>query len=82
MDMRALKVGQKVTLSGALPGAGITGKVIETAKGHVDVQVDRTDGEEPYFLVFNYDGNVTMFYECWWWVSQGPIPDLKIVGAQ
>jgi hypothetical protein len=84
MDMRALKVGQHVTLSDALPGGGTGGVVIKVTKWCVDVQVDRIDGEDaayygPYFLVFNYDGNVTMFYNCWWWVSPCPIPDLKIL---
>jgi hypothetical protein len=39
LDMRALKVGQKVTLSDALPGGGTTGVVADVTKWHVSVQV-------------------------------------------
>jgi hypothetical protein len=86
--MRKLKVGQKVTLSDALPGGGTTGVVMEVAKHYVTVTVAaRIEGEDGgYCLHFNYDGNVTMFYDwidascpLWDWVSPCPIPGLKIV---
>jgi hypothetical protein len=88
MDMRELRVGQRVTLSGALPGGGISGVVKEVAKHHVTVTVAaRIEGEDgDYCVHFDYDGNVTMFYDWvdasmpgWDWASPCPIPDLKII---
>jgi hypothetical protein len=88
MDMRALKVGQNVTLSEALPGAGTTGVVREVTKWRVDVQVEaRIDGEDgAYYVVFNHDGSLAAFYGWvdastpgWDFISPSPIPDLKII---
>jgi hypothetical protein len=88
VDMRALKVGQKVTLSDVLPGGGTTGVVIGITKGYVSVQIDaRLEGEDGAYCVhFDYNGNLSLFYSwtsgsIWWWAgSPCPIPDLKIVG--
>jgi hypothetical protein len=91
MDMKALKVAQKVTLSEALPEGGITGEVIEVNTWHVAVVVAaRMEGVEGrYCIEFDYDNNVYRFFD-WIPVSQSgwtvdwavwcPIPDLKIVG--
>jgi hypothetical protein len=87
IDIRALKVGKKVTLSDALPGGGTTGIVIEVSKYRVVVQVDtRREGKDgAYRAVFDYDGNVTSFYDWtdgagWEWASPCPIP-MKIISA-
>ncbi len=89
MDMRAVKVGQKVTLSGALPGGGITGVVIEATKGHftakVDAQIAGEDGS--YAINFDYDGNLVLFYSWvgastpgWDWAgSPCPIPSVRVI---
>jgi hypothetical protein len=88
MDMKALKVGQNVTLSGALPGGGAAGVVTEVAKWHVTVVVAaRIEGKDgAYCVLFDYAGNVSMFYG--WTSAAGwdcmdavtcPIPDLKIL---
>jgi len=89
MDMKALKVGQKVTLSDALLGGGTIGEVAEVAKWHVTVvvaaRIESVDGT--YCIDFDYAGNVTMFYD--WTDSKAgwdhsyattcPIRGLKIV---
>jgi hypothetical protein len=90
MDMRALKVGQKVTLSDELPGGGTTGLVTGITKGYVSVQIDaRLEGEDGAYCVhFDYGGNLSLFYSwtsgsIWWWAgSPCPIPDLKIIGIK
>lgn len=90
VDMRALKVGQKVTLSGALPGGAPAGVVMEVTKGYVSVQIDaRLEGEDGAYCVhFDYDGNLSLFYSwtsgsIWWWAgSPCPIPDLKIISSE
>ena len=92
MDMRALKVGQKVILSGALPGGGTAGVVIEVAKYYVAVKVaaQLNDEDGAYAINFDYRGNMTLFYSwkdnhtsCWDWAGTPcPIPDLKIVGIK
>jgi hypothetical protein len=87
MDMRTLKVGQKFTLSDALPGGGTTGLVIEITKGYVSVRIAaRLEGEDgAYCVVFDSDGNLSLFYSwtsgsIWDWAgSPCPIPDLKIL---
>jgi hypothetical protein len=93
MDMRTLKVGQKVILSGALPGGGTTGVVTYIAKWHVSTMVNAQIEDEngDYLVQFDYDGNVVMFYD-WipasragWDIScaiECPIHDLKIVGIK
>jgi hypothetical protein len=90
MDMRALKVGRKVTLSDALPGGGTSGVVIEVRKWNVGVQVaaQREGKDGAYCVVFDYDDNVVMFYD---WTQGGgwdhsmstesPISDLKIISS-
>ena len=91
MDMRALKFGQQVVLSDALPGDGTTGVVTEVAKWHVMVvvaaRIDGVDGA--YCVEFDYDNNVYVFFD-WtdskagWdigWAIPCPIPDLKIVSS-
>jgi hypothetical protein len=88
LDMRALKVGQHVTLSDALPGGGTAGAVTEVTKWYVMVRVDaRIESEDgAYCVQFDYDGNETMFYDwtlgsLWWWVSPCPIPDLESISS-
>jgi len=85
---KTMAVGQKVILSGTLPGGGTTGLVIDVTKWHVSVQVDaRLEGKDgAYCVQFDYDGNVSLFYSWtdskagWDWAgSPCPIPDLKIV---
>jgi hypothetical protein len=88
MEMRALKVGQHVTLSDALPGGGTDGVVTAVTKWHVSVQVaaQREGKDGAYCVQFDYDGNVVMFFD-WtqaagWDVSMAiecPIPGLKIL---
>jgi hypothetical protein len=89
MDMRALKVGQHVTLSDALPGNGTAGVVTEVAKWHVSVQVDaRIKGVDgAYCVEFDYYNNVYRFFD-WtdskagWdlsWAIPCPILYLRIV---
>jgi len=88
MDMRALVLGQYVTLSEALSGSGTAGVVIEVAKHHVSVRVGALiDGKDGAYCVdFDYDGNETMLYDwtlgsLWWWVSPCPIPDLESISS-
>jgi hypothetical protein len=89
MNMRALKVGQHVTLSDALPGEISKSEVIEVTKWYVAVGVNaRLDGVDGFYLVhFNYDGSVLRLYP-WidastpgWdgWATWGPIPQLRII---
>jgi hypothetical protein len=91
MDMRALKVGQKVLLSDVLPG-GTSGEVTEVTKWHVSVAVSaRLDGVDGWYVVeFNYDGSVANLFD---WIDTsvpgwdrpeftGPIPGLKIIGIK
>jgi hypothetical protein len=90
MDMRALKVGQKVTLSDALPGGGTLGVVTEVTKWHVTVVVAaRIEGKDGgYCIDFDQDNSVCIFFD-WtdragWdisWAIPCPIPDLKIIGV-
>jgi hypothetical protein len=92
MDMRALVLGQYVTLSEALSGSGTAGVVIEVAKHHVSVRVGALiDGKDGAYCVdFDYEGNETLFYgwtesKAGWdisWAMPCPIPDLKIVGLK
>jgi hypothetical protein len=92
MDMRSLKVGQKVTLSDALPGEISRSVVTEVTKWHVTVQVyARLDGKDGgYAVEFNYDGSVDKLYPwidastpCWDCpVQWGPIPGLKILSIE
>jgi hypothetical protein len=89
MDMRALKVGQHVTLSDALPGGGTAGVVREAGKYvavTVAAQIEGKDGA--YYITFNNDGSLSLFYgwidastPAWDWVSPCPIPDLKIISS-
>jgi hypothetical protein len=64
MDVRALKVGQHVTLSGALPEAGTIGEVVDVAKWHVSVLVAAriADVDGAYYIEFDYDNNVYRFF--------------------
>src|SRR5262249_732525 len=87
MDMRALKVGQKVTLSDVLAGVGAAGVVSELTKWHVTVCVDaRIDGVDgAYCVEFDYNNNVSMFYgwtdRAGWDGGNVPAPvGLEIVG--
>jgi hypothetical protein len=60
MDMRALKVGQHVILSGALPSAGTVGEVTYTGKYvavAVAAQIEGEDGR--YGMTFHNDGNLS-----------------------
>jgi hypothetical protein len=89
MDMRALKVGQKVILSGALPGGGTTGVVMAVEKYFVVVKVAaQIKGEDgAYAINFDYNGNMALFYSwkdaftpAWDWAGTPcPIPNLKII---
>ena len=93
MDMRALKVGQRVTLSAALPRVGTEGIVIALSKWSVYVQVPVEIVEGGYCIAFEHSNDIYMFYG---WLDKGevdrygwcmidfacmcPIPDLRIVG--
>jgi hypothetical protein len=90
MDMRALKVGQHVILSGALPSAGNVGEVTYAGKYvavAVAAQIDGEDGR--YGMTFHNDGNLSLFYG-WYsanenrepWCEKCPIPELKIIGVK
>jgi hypothetical protein len=89
MNVKELKVGQQIELSGALPGAGTTGVVKETGKFvgvTVAAQIEGENGD--YCVHFDNDGNVSSFYDWvvssapgWDWVSTCPIPDLKILNS-
>jgi hypothetical protein len=89
MDIRALKVGQKVVLSEALPNAGATGVVTAVTKARVNIQVNaRIEGVDGAYCVwFNFDGSVDAFCDWtdragWEGGSPCPIPDLKIISSE
>jgi hypothetical protein len=93
MDMKELKVGQHVRLSGALPGAESTEAVVTIiTDSTVSVKVNaRLEGEDGgYWIIFDYDNSIDIFYgwldpgnlKTGWDISAAvtcPIPDLKIV---
>jgi hypothetical protein len=93
MDMRALKVGQKVTLSAALPGAGAEGIVAAVTKWNISVQVPAQIVDGGHWIIFDHNNDIFIFYgwadkKQWdstgWdisWAIPCPIPGLKIVNS-
>jgi hypothetical protein len=79
MDMRALKVGQKVRIQ--IYSQIKDGTVEEVTEDYIWVDIARSENENGYCIEFNHDGiqrRVCSAGGAW---DPRPIPDLKIFNA-